>query len=336
MKTITILIALLAIGVGRPQCATAQHQTIATYAAVTPLTGQHRPTIPGLDDHTGFGFPSGWAFIKDTAGITATLTELQHAIARFEQRFGKHLHPGAVVYIERASMSGGSNILEVPPAADSALQAAGAAWVNALLDQKAYRVGIEEEIKRQNPGLPSGALQQTVDDMANASYPIMYHEIGHGWFHSAYQVSEDEMFKKNTPVPAWLEESAAISVEDRQTDSNRLQSVLDAMRADPHTRTIVPLDTLFVMRHPVEGDWKPGETVNGIPYDQINFYGECSAVTQFLLAHAGTRPILGSIADHIQQGKTMAQWLRTQGVQYGLPATIAELDAAWRQWLGTP
>lgn len=344
------IVTLLTLAVLWPRRVVAQRatsQVASAYDSIVVLTGARRPAVAGLDDYMCIGFQHGWVFVTDTAGYRAAINDEEQAITTFEQRFGVRLPVGALVFVNDPPTVNGSQILRVPPAVAAALRLAGAAWVAPQVTRNAQIHYLRAIIEPQNPGfsqLPAQQQEDILESIMKGVTSLNFHEFGHVMFHTAYQVGDDTTSQpvfhrpgmKDTPVPAWLDESAAIVLENETLASQRVKRLHDAWQKDSATKTIVPLDTLFVMKHPVEGHWRAGETVNGIDKEDVLFYEECSALLQFLLTHAGAGknpPILGAITDGARHGESMTAWLRQYGAHYGLPGTVAGLDRVWRQWL---
>jgi hypothetical protein len=111
--------------------------------------------------------------------------------------------------------------------------------------------------------------------------------------------------------------------------------LLDVYHADSKDKTIVPLDTLFLMQHPnfINAAWTKSRLVNGVDKERVLFYEECRGLINFLLVHSKETPIFSAIAEGARKGETMAQWLQANGMKYGLPTQVKALDEEWRHWL---
>lgn len=199
---------------------------------------------------------------------------------------------------------------------------------------------------RIDAALPASAAA-TPDNAVDRS--SLRHEIGHMLLiRSFWPVSETTTPTTSAhyggPGPDWLDELAAVLMEsDTMADARRAK--LRSPEASAHLKT---LPALFAMPHPMAVRMAeltamgPGAHVISGPEaqrlagDATWFYAQARGVADFLLASGDDPAVFGSIAACLADGGGMDGWLAAHGAQYGLPASIAALDAAWTQWLAAP
>jgi hypothetical protein len=78
---------------------------------------------------------------------------------------------------------------------------------------------------------------------------ILAHELGHAWFNAWYDSDRDGVYGQYaSTAPDWLDETAAILIEDEQGVAERRGGLAELLR-DPEMR-VYPLDEFLNMAHP--------------------------------------------------------------------------------------
>jgi hypothetical protein len=296
------------------------------------------------------------------------------AEARFEAAFGRPATPYALLDTSA-------------PAPAQALRAAGyrnvLRWPTAAQFDAATRAGFERATRQfaasqnmsadQADALVARALAQREARMGAGQtgvYEAMIpHELGHLWFTEAYwpnaaaPAGAERPSHYGGPGPDWLDEIAAVILEDDQSAERRRDQFASLLRGDvlPSMGRAVPREQVLDLRlflsreHPalaggmgppptipaggsmgVAVTFTPAGSANGRPADAGLFYLQARRFADFLIETSGRADILAAIARFVAAGGSMEGWLRGEGARHGLPASLEALDAAWRAWADAP
>ena len=187
----------------------------------------------------------------------------------------------------------------------------------------------------------------------------MQHELGHAWFNRTFG-NQKALFGPGRPIsshgphsgPAhdWLNETAAILLENDQLTADRRHQFADAVKVSPSP--LRPLTEFFTMEHPSapgmgarkppKGSRKPGDigvsielappaSDKGSEAAGLGFYTQCRGFIDFLIKRTKDEQIFRKIAEVETKGGDMASWLAADGAKYGLPGTVAQLDEEFHQ-----
>lgn len=289
-----------------------------------------------------------------------------------EERFAQHIGRDIAPYV----------IAAAPPALDAApLKAAGFAhvltWPTGRAFQEATRQGIERAARgfaasqnmseAQTQQVVASAMSRAPDDQALAAIDagMMPHELGHLLFTAAFWPEDrgapgQRPNHYGGPGPDWLDEAAAIVMEDAPTADQRRRQFSALMKGET-VAAIGPLDGrpilvdlagLLSREHPglarlndpsamppMQGG--PGGAAVGVTYTPAGagprrgaldtvFYIQIRVFVDYLVAKSGRPAILAEIAEAMASGQAMDDWLRVAGAAHGLPASVAALDADWK------
>ncbi len=341
--------------------ASAAAQAPARDTVITPapfqreLTGNLRPSMPGLESYQCFESERGWVFTKDSVRASEIILAVRVAAARFETIFGKPVARGIVF--------DGAGEPAANPEVKRVMEHAGARWhwtLNRATDDDPFpgtadsaaliawrpkwEAAKREVIQKRRPTMTTAQLQDTLAQLwaARVQYLLhdhsgfLSHEIAHRWFQQAYPWTREWNPDWQRPRPGdwmgraqWLNEAVGILMEGAYTSRGRLEGLVALYRKD--TAYVVPLDTLFNMPHPMNG---PHGVMSG-RYDKTYvqvFYSQIRGLIDFLVERTNDVTIFGAIAANEARGSTMAEWLQKEGSSHNLPTTVSELDKEWRQW----
>jgi len=193
-------------------------------------------------------------------------------------------------------------------------------------------------------------------------YSALAHELAHYWFIDGYW-KEDAAALSNFegyggPAPDWLDETAAVLAENEALTRSRRQQLIEKFRENS-TDAIWPLTDYFNMEHPrldlvkqqkalkrQRKDKSTQTTAIFMTADEVkerakennsraagNFYLQSRGFADFMIETTGNERIFAKIARFIANGGSMADWLKSEGSQQGLPASIEALEALWLSWL---
>ena len=188
------------------------------------------------------------------------------------------------------------------------------------------------------------------------------HELGHMWAIDTYWPDREHPTgaarEYGGPAADWLDESAAVLMEDERLTASRLEAFQREWSKAEGARP-KPLAAFFVDEHPLaaEGvaaarevsrtvaraaagsDPAAGRTsvarvrTGSAGMGAALFYAQARLVADFLIERSGDPAVSDSIARAYADGRTMEQWLAAEGPPRNLPATVAELDSQWAAWL---
>jgi hypothetical protein len=349
-------------------------------AALAAAGQSGRPSQAAADACASLSLPGLPACKATMSGVVlaATMEEAEAAAAaanQGEERFRRHVGPVTRYAVVVTGDAAG---------AIRSLRASGYDVVLPWLNPAARRSGLEESVRRstearlagrgmtreQIDGAVASALAQVrgggQGNRLLASYAAVAHELGHLWLIHGFWPRPGaggpaagagaRAGHYGGPAPDWLDEAAAIAMEDEPLTAPR-RTRFRELQAGRVGGRVESLATFFRMDHPLKGVGQlirsgqvgSGGTDNvtvltgqevesrlGISADAgPNFYAQARVVADFLMARSGDPAILGDIAQHLARGETMEQWLAARGPAHGLPGTMTELDANWTQWVRT-
>jgi hypothetical protein len=284
--------------------------------------------------------------------------------ARFEATFGR----GVPSYAVFAS----------PPVPDrAAAKAAGfdhvLAWPSGTAFERATREGIERGARAfaasqnmttgQTDQVVTRALANQPDSRVRAAMEasIVSHELGHLWFTSTFWPdaqgsAEGVRPHYGGPGPDWLDEAAAIQMEDEATATLRRGQFRSLMRGETVASIgavdgraiLINATGLLSREHPgleslVGNATRASAMANGgivvsyspavggpQPDAQVSiFYLHTQVFTEYLVEKSGTTDILSRITLAIARGQTFEAWLANDGAALGLAGTVAGLQSDW-------
>lgn len=291
---------------------------------------------------------------------------LDQSAERYEQFFAKKPVPVAIV-------SGGS----IDPDLRKKLKSLGVdsqlPWFSKADRAKIQHASILKQVEAQTAGLPAElqkaamaqaiAQLQTSDTDTNSETidsteaGALSHELGHLWFIEQFAPKKSD---ENTGhgyggwAPDWLDETAAVLMENEELTSGRRAAFADMSTAD-----LIPLTKFLTMEHPVykaaqalaetssedsdSGDSGGAKAIflTGDEADAFlasaggnpdTFYMQVRMFADFMIEQCGDKQVSAKIASHLSAGGTFEDWLSDSNCS-GLPKTITELDTLWQQWM---
>lgn len=264
--------------------------------------------------------------------------------------------------------------LVVQPEVSAELTAALAAdgykplpWIDNETKAAMLRDNIVAQVEAQTASLPEAqraAVVQQALAKAEGAAPAhadpemedgaIAHEIGHllfnRYFDGPERESADRSARYGTSAPDWLDETAAVALENDAQTRSRYAAARDAYNADG-TVLAFPLDTYLSMDHPLlqsaqalktlergstgavmlSGDEATAflEASGGKP---AAFYRQTRMFIDYLMETSGDPRILYAIAEAYRNGGDLSGWLARSGGENGLPTTLNALETEFEAW----
>jgi len=330
---------------------------------VNELTGSNRPALPELANLRCFTNEYGWIYAPDEKDAYNLYEAEQEAALLFRKHFGSPPEKG--VYF---TMLGD---FKEPTGFIENLRKMEARWlmphvgheqITALVDGKEMREQLRNQLRAQLGLKPpnwlakllitamrKSIIQQIEQEVSKNT--IAAHELGHVWFVAKYwpdfllslNVTEQQY---GGPAADWLDEAAAILMEDGTLSASRRTYFADALTNK--SDLFIPLERLFSMRHPGN---KGGQTTAGFIGVVVTvnsssgtsdsqdkeakpdmFYAEIRTLADFMFERSNNDTLFASIAEAERDGKGMTGWLKEKGPANKLPATVAELEKEFIAW----
>ena len=252
----------------------------------------------------------------------------------------------------------------------SALEASGykaLPWIDSGAKAAMLKASIVEQVEAQTASLPeaqrAAVLQQALAK-ANASSPAtadpaiesgaIAHEMGHllfnSFFDGAERASADGTMRYGSRAPDWLDEAAAVALENEVLTRSRYANARAAFEADG-TVLAFPLQTYLTMEHPslraaqaMQGRGGEGAKAMMLSGDEANafleasggnpvvFYRQSRLFIDYLMETSGDSRILYTIAEAYRDGGDLSSWLAKSGSESGLPTTLDALEIEFEAW----
>ncbi len=329
------------------------------------LSAKERPQVDSLAGLTCYDTEFGWIFCGSPTQARSMAEDVRGAAAAFQRYFGVAPVRGAVVTVSNN---------KPPPWAT--LERAGADWTMPWFDAAAIaafdqKVADQRRDQLAGAGKAGPAVDHSINQMLAATHGgfmqgdgILRHELGHVWFVEAFW-GRAAMHRLSSscccyagPAHDWLDETAAILMENDQLTAHRRKEFKDALKGDPGR--IHPLGDFFTMIHPMlartpvpqaadikttEADVKlnkrgsahvsvdltaPGDEKKPKPI--LDFYSQCRGFIDFMHDKTGRDDVFRSISENEAKGGDMAGWLLDNGRKFGLPVSVDDLDRQFQAW----
>lgn len=309
--------------------------------------------------------PTGLVLAAERAEAERNAAYARAGETRFRRHFDRAPPPYALV------------VGRVTPEVTRALNAEGVKavlpWLTAGQKRAAFadsaRRAAEAQAKTRNLDAAATAelvasmgrtLVQRFEGQGDRDAGVVPHELGHLWLvHGFWPASGvDRGGHYGGPAADWLDETAAILMEDERLTTERREQFrlvyTGRAKGDLAGRPDA-LPVFLTKDHPMKGlqdrmklDVSPeaprvivmtGEerrTRAGSGVDVgagAQFYLQGRAFADFLIDRTGDPAVFGKIAEALARGRTLEQWLAAEGAGKGLAATTAELDALWTAYL---
>lgn len=208
------------------------------------------------------------------------------------------------------------------------------------------------------------ALSQIPDAKAQAALDagMVPHELGHLWFTQAFwpqsaSADADAPRHYGGPGPDWLDEAAALALEDEATAVQRRDQFRALMKGEmvpalgpvEGRALLLDLPGLLAREHPglaravavapdvvasggVGVSFTPaGDGPRPAALERV-FYIQTRVFTDYLMQKSGRSAILADIAQAVADGDSFETWLSEKGADYSLPSSIADMQPEWEQF----
>lgn len=206
---------------------------------------------------------------------------------------------------------------------------------------------LDEELRKAEQGLSRYEM-----DLFETT--VVPHEIGHGWYTEMLWPGfvMDKMGHYGSPSPDWLDETAAILMESGDSAEVRRFHFLEAYvgrDAKRHAGELLDLKQFLERDHPEKennqtaratGSSKEEMTVT-VKYADAGqgshsgerYYEQARVFADFLIDRTGDRAIFAPIGRAFAAGRSMNDWLASNGSAKNLPGNIEGLQRQWHAWL---
>ena len=171
---------------------------------------------------------------------------------------------------------------------------------------------------------------------------LVPHELGHLWYEAAFWAGAPRASgdRYGSAGPDWLDEVAAILMENDAAAQAHRQRFADGRRKDPEQThpapPEIPLPTFVTMVHPVTASLPPPGVDTGpvmIVGKPSLFYSQSRVFADYLTDRSEDPRILARISEGLRSGAAFGDWLAREGRRHRLPSTMAALESDWRGWL---
>lgn len=277
----------------------------------------------------------GLAYADTESEATIAARAQGDAAQRFEMHFGR-APIGALIL---------STTLD-PSAAREFAKAHGLEYAKVWLPAQATRTMTARAMRQA--GIDRARISQALARASVQNESVLRHELGHAMYEALYwpDASTSTIPRYGTPAPDWLDEAAAILMEEPGTQAHQLAFFIELARQRP--RTVPSLADFIDAEHPA----MTSMTARGLPRGPKSrsgvqmmvtteadapgtgtFYGQSLLLALFLAETSGEARILAQISAAIAGGATFEQWLVQNGTYHGLPETLSALQSVWEPWL---
>ncbi|WP_428153549.1 hypothetical protein [Brevundimonas sp.] len=310
--------------------------------------------------------PHGVALAMDQANADALARHASAGEARFQTYFARNIAPYAVTSsstpLDRGALETAGFVHVLP-------------WPDPEAFDRARRQGIEAAARQFASSQGLGAVQAdqlVARALANGGAEggkaaldagMLPHELGHLWFTQAFwpaagqgDEGDEGVSHYGGPGPDWLDELAAILLEDGPTTDRRRAQMQLLLRGEvvPTIGPVAGRDALLDLKgflsraHPalarvqmappnlpagggVALVYTPAGGAPSAAAQERLFYIQARAFADFLIDKTGRPTVFADIAQALAEERTFEAWLSTDGAALGLPDTIDGLDRLWRE-----
>lgn len=188
---------------------------------------------------------------------------------------------------------------------------------------------------------------------------VIPHELGHGWFIRTFWPDHEtaDQGHYGGPGPDWMDEIAPLLMESEEGAEERRKVFRDVylgratgLLANYPVADLIDLPHFLSRDHPTRTapDIRPNAQVGGTGMrvitssdaagmasvkDAALYYTQGRMFADLLIEKTGDPGVFGDIAQAVARGETFEAWLGTRGPNYGLPASVGELNTLWSDWL---
>lgn len=171
------------------------------------------------------------------------------------------------------------------------------------------------------------------------------HELGHMWYTAAFWPAASPPTipptpRYGSPAPDWLDEAAAMLMENEAGARGYRQMFADGRGADPARAAAIPpempLSELTSMTHPAMAAMPAGAAsgpVRIITGRPSLLYAQARVFADYLVDRSGNPRILAVVSEGLRDGGTLDAWLVADGAKNRLPTSLGAMQADWDGWL---
>lgn len=317
---------------------------------------------------TGFGV----ALARDPARARELLNLAETGVTRFQQRFGTPTglyavyepagRPPTGAEVTALRTAGFNNVLPWPAQEDRSAQI-----------EAALRKSVAERLAAQSPEAIEGATKKALEGASRfigrgasnqLEAGVVPHELGHQWYSHMFWPNTviDERRHYGGPGPDWLDETAAVMMEEPTMFGDRIGQFAqqyqlyrnDPAKAPDAVRRMVDLPRFFHENHPAENEQREliekarkenggrapiiitgtvTKNINDGSGRIITFYLQCAVASQYFTERSGDPKVFARIGAAFGRGETIEQWLANAEPKGKLPRDLNALQTDWLAWL---
>lgn len=305
--------------------------------------------------------------ISKSESIGNELTVMETAAQQYERYFGSRPAPGVIITGEAIQE------VDVTKMVLEEGYSAVLPWLSNADKIRIARSHIRGAIKKQQPDISDEDLERSIEaslaamtseegDSSNGTEDgALAHELSHIWFISEFwpkHMGRDHVEASyGGPGPDWLDEMAAVLAENDLLTQSRRKHLSELDFSDSEL-SFYPLEEYFTMEHPMaesaqamaarqreargSGESKVEIQALVVTDDELEefegrdpsvFYTQSRAIADFLISRTGNERIFAEITSHIIGGGSVGSWLKAVEATYDLPASVADLERAWQDWV---
>ena len=302
---------------------------------------------------------NNWVTVQTEKDLSIAKQGLSRAQSQYSKHFGTPPENGLIIDINTIKEEEGFGLenydwhLAWPfdgPQQNQAMQAMEAQFRQQIKEQliqsgqDASAASIEKILAkfRKSLNLNNSATQ----GLSLTTPSIIAHEIGHQFFihgiWSSYAVESETQY--GSTAPDWLDEAAAILMEDEAHTTSRR----DIFRSALQTQAVFSPSALFKAIHPqaksqmlLEAKANARNNANGVSIsiqpsgdgDHSLFYAKVRVFLDYLASRTTNATYMRSISLHLKSNGTMESWLEAYGSDFGLPDTLSMLDRDFKKFI---
>lgn len=183
------------------------------------------------------------------------------------------------------------------------------------------------------------------------------HEIGHMWYIARYwpRAAVDGTGHYGGPGPDWMDETAAVLMEDDQLANDRRKQFATYFADQTPTgtgarTTLTDLAAFLHREHPAKAmsdmiaaraGSSSGPRVMVVSAEEAKgqaqaaglFYLQARMFADYLIAKSGNPAVFADIGTAFGRGQSIEQWLAARGKHWHLGLTVEALQEDWKAWL---
>lgn len=352
-----------------------KHIFLAVFLAGTALVTSAGAATPAADLCTVAqqALPAPACIANENGVVLSPSAEDAQRLAQYlaagERRFQRHFGTRPPRY----ALAQGYSASELKPLSEAGFTRPFP-WLTAAQHEESALASVRRatELQAREKGTPPERLQEVIaiaEQSWRAANPAsrrhsteagaIPHELGHVWYVEQFWPNSrlDAGSHYGGPGPDWLDETAAVLMEDEFMTNERRDQFRRAYRGDPamiarladRARELTDLRLFLTRDHPMKNVQQEvfakaggqaqgitiltGEEARRVSAGAILFYLQARAFADFLIDRTDDPAIFAQIGSAFGRGEPIDKWLQANGAKLGIGATMDELEDVWKIWL---